>query len=94
MTPLTFITGVLLGTSASICLGLLVVLLLFVLLGTSEPQVATELAALARSAALFFTLTIICGASFIALLRQHAWRWPCQAVMWPAILGVVLYYVL
>lgn len=92
MTPLTFITGVLLGTSASICFGLVVVLLLFTLLGTETPQVGSEIGPLAVSATIFLLMTAVCAASFVALLHRHRWRWPAQGVMWASLVAVVTYY--
>lgn len=94
MTPLVFITGVMLGTCASIAFGLLVVMLLFWLLGASEPQVANEWVSLGRSTVVFFIMTMICAVSFIALLKKQRWRWPAQALMWLGVVATVAYYTL
>lgn len=92
MTPLVFITGVLLGTSASIAFGLLVVMLLFWLLGASEPQVANEWVSLGRSAAVFFVMTMFCAVSFISLLKRHPWRWAAQGLMWLGLAVTIAYF--
>jgi hypothetical protein len=91
MTPLVFLNGVLLGTCASIAFGLGVVMLLFALLGASEPQVASEWSSLGRSALIFLVMTALCASSFIGQLRRTSWRWAAQSLM--AIgLGATLYY--
>ena len=92
MTPLTFITGVLLGTAASICFGLIVVLFLFALLGSENPQVNTEMGSLAVSAVIFLLMTAVCAASFVALLKQHRWRWLGQGAMWAGVVAIATYY--
>lgn len=80
MTPIVFLNGVLLGTFASIGFGLAVVMLLFALLGASEPQVSAEWPSLLRYTVASFVMTALFAFSFIGQLRQRRWRWTAQAV--------------
>lgn len=92
MQPLTIVTGIMLGSAASIALGLSVVMLIFFLLGTDHPQLRAELGTLALNTILFVAMTIICAASFIGLVKQRRWWWLPQAAMWAGIGLLVLYY--
>ncbi len=87
MTPLVFLNGVLLGTFASIGFGLAVVMLLFALLGASEPQVSAEWPSLLRYTLASLVLTALFAWSFIGQLRQRPWRWRAQGV---ALAGLVV----
>ena len=62
MQPLTVITGILLGTSASIAAGLAVVMLLFFILADEHPRLATEFGPLLVSTSIFLIMTMLCGA--------------------------------
>ncbi|MGH8495527.1 MAG: hypothetical protein ACREVN_05280 [Gammaproteobacteria bacterium] len=92
MSPLAFVTGILLGCVASIALGLLVVTFIFLLLAGDHPRLEAELRPLAVSLALFVTMTVVCGVSFIGLIRARRWRWHAQAAMWAGLLLVGYYY--
>lgn len=92
MRPLTIITGVVLGSSASITLGLIVVMLIFVLSGLDQPRIADEFDPLAASVAMFAILTAFSGASFIAEVKERAWRWYAQLAMWATLIAIGLYY--
>jgi hypothetical protein len=92
MSPLAIITGIMLGTSASIAAGLSVVLLLFFLLADRHPRLASEYPALIESTGIFVFLTAICGISFIGLIRRRRWRWAAQAAMWAGLAGTVIYF--
>lgn len=92
MQPLTVITGILLGTAASISAGLAVVLLIYFILAGEHPRLAAEFRPLVTSTAIFVTMTAVCAASFIGLVRNRRWRWAAQACMWAGVAGVVLYY--
>lgn len=92
MQPLTVITGILLGTTASIAVGLSVVLLLFFILLGDHPQLAVEFAPLSVSTAIFLLMTAICAASFLGLVKQTRWRWIAQAGMWIGLALTVVYY--
>jgi len=92
MQPLAVITGILLGSAASIALGLAVVMFMFFLLSGKHPQVGSEIGALVTSALIFLAMTVICAASFIGLVKQRRWWWIPQAGMWAGLGFVVLYY--
>jgi hypothetical protein len=92
MQPLTVVTGIMLGSAASIALGLSVVMLIFFLLGTDHPPLRAELGTLALNTAMFLAMTIICAASFIGLVKERSWWWIPQAAMWAGIGLLVLYY--
>jgi len=82
VTPLLFISGILLGTAFSIFFGLAVVALQFFLLGTDTPRVAAEIEPLLRYSGLFLGLTLTSALGFMALAKNHNQvRW-AQAVMW------------
>jgi len=92
MQPLTVITGILLGTSAAIAAGLSVVLLLFFILADDHPRLAVEFKPLAVSTAVFLSMTAVCAASFLGLVRRTPWRWMAQAGMWIGLALTVMYY--
>ncbi|MGD9386839.1 MAG: hypothetical protein PVI87_01285 [Gammaproteobacteria bacterium] len=92
MHPLTVVTGILLGSAASIAVGLLVVLFMFFLLSEEHPQVTGEMGSLVTNAGLFLAMTIVCAASFIGLVKQRRWWWLPQLVMWGGLGLLVLYY--
>jgi peptidoglycan biosynthesis protein MviN/MurJ (putative lipid II flippase) len=81
MTPLVFLNGVLLGTSASIAFGLCVVMLLFAMLGKGSPQVAPEWDVLSTYTVIFIVMTALCAFSFIGHLKKRHWRWYAQFAM-------------
>ena len=92
MQPLAIITGILLGTSAAIAIGLSVVRFLFFILAAEHPRLASEFGALAISTVIFVTLTAICATSFFATIRKTSWRLVAQASMWLGLTVTVLYY--
>ncbi len=92
MQPLTVITGILLGTSAAIAAGLSVVMLLFFILADEHPRLATEFRPLAVSTTIFLVMTMLCGASFLGLIRAAPWRWVAQTAMWVGVTLTVMYY--
>lgn len=92
MHPLTVVTGILLGSAASIAAGLAVVLFMFFLLADEHPQLAGEMGSLVTNAGLFLGMTAICAASFIGLLKERRWWWLPQAGMWGGLVLLVLYY--
>lgn len=92
MNPLTVVTGILLGSAASISAGLAVVLFIYFLLSGEHPRLRAEFGSLAASTVIFLAMTAICAASFIGLAKQRRWWWIPQAGMWAALGLVVLYY--
>lgn len=92
MRPLTVITGILLGSSLSITVGLAAVLLIFLVLGDDYPRLRYEFRPLTASLAIFSVMTVICAASFYSLLIDHPARWAAQGLLWLGVLGVGYYY--
>jgi hypothetical protein len=92
MRPLSVITGILLGSSAAIAFGLLVVAFIYLLLGEDYPHLRTEFTPLLASVGIFTILTTICAFSFISLLRQKPSRWILQGLMWLGLALTGFYY--
>ena len=92
MQPITVITGIILGSSFSIAFSLGAVLIIFAILGDDYPRLSHEFDSLVKSLALFSGMTAISAASFYALLKERAARWPLQGLMWFALLGIGAYY--
>jgi Na+-driven multidrug efflux pump len=90
--PLTIINGILLGSAASIAVGLCVVLLLFFLLIDEYPRLADEFPSLVASALIFLALTAVSAFSFVGLIKQWRSRWLGQTAMWLGLVMVVFYY--
>ncbi len=84
MHPLTFLTGIVFGSSGLILLVLLLVMLIkLVLLGSGDLDPArAEMEGQFVWLAVFAALTAVSTASFVSLLRQLRWRWVAQALMW------------
>jgi hypothetical protein len=93
MHPLTVVTGILLGSAASIAAGLAVVVFIFFLLRGEHPRLGDEIGLLLANAAMFLAMTAVCAASFISLLKDYRWWWAPQAAMWVGLGLIVLYYI-
>jgi hypothetical protein len=89
VTPLVFVSGILLGTAFSIFFGLAVVALLMAMLGVETPRVAAEIRPLLGYSALFLFLTATSGLGFLALIKKHRNYLAAQAVMWLSWLGCI-----
>lgn len=92
MRPLTFITGILLGSSVSITLRLTAVILIFLILGDEYPRLAYEFSNLIKSALIFVVLTAISAASFYCLLKEWKNRWWLQFALWASLPATGFYY--
>ena len=91
MKPLTVITGIILGSSASIFLGLAVVVFLFAVVGDGDPRIESQFKPLIQSTLVFMTMTGVSVWSFLGLLKDRWWRWWAQAGLWVAVLVMVLF---
>ena len=89
MTPLVFVSGILLGTAFSIFFGLAVVALLMAMLGVDTPRVSAEIRPLLGYSGLFLVLTTTSALGFIAQLKRHPKRWWAQSLMWLSWLGSI-----
>ena len=92
MGPLGFLTGVVLGSAASIALVLAMVVVIFALFSGSRVALGAEYPTLLATAGLFAVLAAIAGAAFAGLQRQRPWRWHAQAAMWLALAMLCWYY--
>ena len=92
MGPLGFLTGVVLGSAASIALVLAMVVVIFALSSGSQAELGAEYPTLLATAGLFAVLAAIAGAAFAGLQRQRPWRWYAQAAMWLALAMLCWYY--
>jgi hypothetical protein len=92
MRPLGFLTGVVLGSAASIALVLLMVVAVFALGAGSQPAVGREYPALLASAGLFAVLAAAAAAAFAGLQRDRPWRWAAQALMWLLVAAIAWFY--
>jgi hypothetical protein len=86
MGPLGFLTGVILGSAASIALVLAMVVVIFALSSGEQAAIGAEYPSLLATAGLFAILAGIAGAAFAGLQRRKPWRWHAQAIMWLTLL--------
>jgi len=91
MRPLTVITGIVLGSSASITFSLAAVMFIFLILGSNDPRVAHEFNALPEMTLIFLTLTAIAAMSFYSLLKGFRSRWWLQGALWLTLAATVIY---
>jgi hypothetical protein len=74
MKPSVVLLGFVLGSAAAITFALLGVLIVFALLGSEYPRLATEFPTLVSSLGMFAALTAAAGLSFYGHLRERGWR--------------------
>lgn len=92
MRPLGFLTGVVLGSAASISLVLVMVAVVFALAPAAAPVIAGEYPGLLASAGLFGMLAAAAAAAFVGLQRERPWRHAAQAAMWLLLALVAWHY--
>jgi hypothetical protein len=92
MRPLGFLTGVILGSAASIALVLVMVAVVFAFTATGRPALGAEYPGLLASAALFGVLAAAAAAAFAGLQRERPWRHAAQALMWLLLAAIAWYY--
>jgi hypothetical protein len=90
--PLGFLTGVVLGSAASIALVLLMVVIVFAFTAGGQSAVGDEYPGLLLTAGLFGLLAAAAGAAFAGLQRERPWRWTAQALMWLLLAAIAWYY--
>jgi hypothetical protein len=90
--PLGFLTGVVLGSAASIAFVLAMVVVIFAFTAAQQPAVGREYPGLLVTAGLFAVLAAMAGAAFVGLQRERPWRWIAQALMWLALAAIGWYY--
>jgi len=92
MRPLGFLTGVVLGSAASIAAVLAMVVVIFAASSGGQPAIGQEYPALLANAGIFAVLAGIAAAAFVGLQRDRPWRWYAQAAMWLTLCLTGWYY--
>lgn len=92
MGPLGFLTGVVLGSAASISGVLLMVLVVFLAVSSDHPNLLQEYAPLGRAIVLFAILAAVAAVAFIGLQKRRPWRWPAQVAMWGTLAAIAWSY--
>jgi len=92
MRPLGFLTGIVLGSAASISLVLVMVVVVFAFAAGPQPAIGAEYPALLATAGVFGVLAAASGWAFVGLQRERRWRWWAQAAMWLVLTGIAWYY--
>jgi hypothetical protein len=90
--PLGFLTGVVLGSAASISGVLAMVLIVFLAVSSDHPALVEEYAPLLRAIVLFGILAAVSGAAFVGLQKNRPWRWAAQGAMWAALAAITWSY--
>jgi hypothetical protein len=88
MRPLAVLVGILMGTAAAISLGLSMVWVVYLILGSEYAQLRAEREPLLQAVALFIPLTALAALSFVGQVRHAPWRhWPLAGIaLWLALL--------
>ncbi len=92
MRPLTVITGILLGSCASIAISLAMVVIVFLVLGDDYPRLQHEFRPLLISMFIFLGMTVLTAGSFYSLVRMHRWRLWSQLLMWLGLSATTWYF--
>jgi hypothetical protein len=92
MRPFTVLIGILLGSAASITIGLGAVLIVFLVLGGEHPDLAREMPRLTGSLVAFAVLTAASAGSFLGQLKLRSWRGWAHLATAACLGGVVLLY--
>lgn len=92
MRPLMVINGILLGSSVSIAVSLIMVLIVFLVLGDDYPRLQYEFRPLVSSLLIFLGMTVVSAGSFYALVIAHRWRLWLQLLMWAGVAATTWYY--
>jgi len=92
MGPLAVLNAIVFGSAAAITFGLAGVVVIFLVLKGSNPELSGEFPTLLRSSAVFAVLAAVSGASLLALLKTLRWRWLAQAAMWAMLAGIAILY--
>lgn len=92
MGPLGFLTGIVLGSAASIAAVLVMVMVIFLAVSADHPALLDEYRPLLRAVLLFGVLAAVAGAAFIGLQKRRSWRWAAQGLMWAMLAGIAWSY--
>jgi hypothetical protein len=86
------INGILLGSSVSIAVSLIMVLIVFLVIGDEYPRLQYEFRPLVSSLLIFLGMTVVSAGSFYALVIAHRWRFWLQLLMWAGVAATTWYY--
>jgi hypothetical protein len=89
MRPLAVLNAIIFGSATAITFGLCGVLIIFLILKGSHPELGYEFA---RSAGLFILMTAVSGSSLFATLKGLRWRLIAQGAMWFTLAATVAVY--
>jgi len=92
MRPLAVLNAIIFGSATAISFGLLGVVVIFLVLKGSNPEMRGEFPGLLKSSAVFVALALVSGASLLGMLKTLKWRWHAQAAMWIVVAGIALLY--
>jgi len=92
MRPFTVLIGILLGSAASITIGLGTVLIVFLVLAGEHPDLTREMPQLTGSLIAFAVLTAASAGSFLGQLKLRSWRGWAHLATAACLGGVVLLY--
>jgi hypothetical protein len=92
MRPFTVLIGILLGSAASITIGLGTVLIVFLVLVGEHPDLAREMPQLTGSLIAFAVLTTASAGSFLGQIKLRSWRGWAHLATAACLGGVVLLY--
>jgi hypothetical protein len=92
MRPLAVLNAIVFGSASAITFGLGGVLVIFLVLKGSYPEMNSEFPALLRSSGVFALLACVSGLSLLAVLKGLKWRWLAQIAMWLVVAGIATFY--
>jgi len=92
VSPLAVLMGIIMGSAVTISIGLAMVLVVFLLMGSEYPALAREYGALLTSFGLFLALAFVSSYAFVAVLRQGRWRWHAQFATWLTVAILSFHY--
>jgi len=92
MRPFTVLIGILLGSAASITIGLGTVLIVFLVSAGEHPDLTREMPQLTGSLIAFAVLTAASAGSFLGQLKLRSWRGWAHLATAACLGGVVLLY--
>lgn len=92
MRPGVVVLGFILGSAAAITFALAGTTVVFVVLRSDYPRLATELAPLSISVLLFALLTAAAAGSFYGEIKQRSWRRSARLALAVMLAVVAAYY--
>lgn len=89
---MAMVTGVVLGSSVAITLGLAVVAVIYLLIGTGEPAMQRELPALVRNTAIFMLISAVAAIAFRGEIKAARWCWWSRASLAAVFAAAAFHY--